>query len=405
MISTELQNALKIMIGSQEAEAMYIGSNLIWNSIPPVPYDSKIEYLQGTGTQYIDTLFKQKDIEKFAIKYYSDGYESPGYGNAMGCRQSSNNKEFQVTNYSSSISIGARNSSMGNDAHQINEIIYTGGNTISVNGTIKNIYNVITLTLDDTIVLFGIRQGGIPTQLENTKIYYVTLEGNGKKLELIPVRKDGVGYMYDKVSGQLFGNLGTNSFVLGPDIVEIEYLESSGGQYINTKYPIQNVGLSGSIKIQRTGNSGSELCYLGRTSLSGFSLQMDQNKGISLWVAGNPDKYLQSSNLYFDKNIHQIEFSIENNQMSLIIDNISFTESINPNYSTGYDGCLQLFAHNSNYKSEGRIYSCKFYYNNTLIYDFIPVRIGQVGYMYDKVSGQLFGNSGTGSFVLGPDKT
>jgi len=35
--------------------------------------------------------------------------------------------------------------------------------------------------------------------------------------------------MYDKVSGQLFGNLGTNSFVLGPDIVEIEYLESSGG--------------------------------------------------------------------------------------------------------------------------------------------------------------------------------
>ena len=36
--------------------------------------------------------------------------------------------------------------------------------------------------------------------------------------------------------------------------------------------------------------------------------------------------------------------------------------------------------------------------------DLIPVRVGQVGYMYDKVSGQLFGNVGTGDFGLGPDK-
>jgi hypothetical protein len=36
--------------------------------------------------------------------------------------------------------------------------------------------------------------------------------------------------------------------------------------------------------------------------------------------------------------------------------------------------------------------------------DLIPVRVGNVGYMYDKVSGKLFGNVGTGSFILGPDK-
>ena len=39
------------------------------------------------------------------------------------------------------------------------------------------------------------------------------------------------------------------------------------------------------------------------------------------------------------------------------------------------------------------------------IRDLIPVRVGNVGYMYDKVSRQLFGNSGTGDFILGPDKT
>jgi len=30
MINTDLENASKIMIGSQEAEAIYVGSNLIW---------------------------------------------------------------------------------------------------------------------------------------------------------------------------------------------------------------------------------------------------------------------------------------------------------------------------------------------------------------------------------------
>ena len=67
-----------------------------------------------------------------------------------------------------------------------------------------------------------------------------------------------------------------------------------------------------------------------------------------------------------------------------------------------------LFARDNNGTIErmitGRIYYCRFYDgNNNLIEDFIPVRVGQVGYMYDKVSHQLFGNSGTGNFILGPD--
>jgi hypothetical protein len=43
--------------------------------------------------------------------------------------------------------------------------------------------------------------------------------------------------------------------------------------------------------------------------------------------------------------------------------------------------------------------------NGKVVRDFIPVRVGQVGCMYDKVSGTLFYNQGTGAFVLGPDVT
>lgn len=51
----------------------------------------------------------------------------------------------------------------------------------------------------------------------------------------------------------------------------------------------------------------------------------------------------------------------------------------------------------------GNIYSAKIWQSGNLIFDFIPVRVGQSGFMYDKVSGQLFGNAGTGDFILGND--
>lgn len=50
-----------------------------------------------------------------------------------------------------------------------------------------------------------------------------------------------------------------------------------------------------------------------------------------------------------------------------------------------------------------KIYDVKIYVNDELVRRFIPVRIGQVGYMYDEVSGELFGNASIGNFTLGPD--
>jgi hypothetical protein len=65
-----------------------------------------------------------------------------------------------------------------------------------------------------------------------------------------------------------------------------------------------------------------------------------------------------------------------------------------------------------NYPSDGshtwrpqyfKCYGFKVYEANTLIMDLIPVRIDNIGYMYDKVSGKLFENQGSGNFILGQD--
>lgn len=53
--------------------------------------------------------------------------------------------------------------------------------------------------------------------------------------------------------------------------------------------------------------------------------------------------------------------------------------------------------------SRSSIVSLNIVKDSMTILDIIPVRVGNVGYMYDKVSGQLFGNSGTGNFILGND--
>lgn len=82
------------------------------------------------------------------------------------------------------------------------------------------------------------------------------------------------------------------------------------------------------------------------------------------------------------------------------------------NYGAGSPSALSMymFARHrqdngvGNY-SKAKIYYCKIWNGGALVRDFIPVRVGQVGYMYDKVSGELFGNSGSGSFTLGNDKS
>lgn len=72
------------------------------------------------------------------------------------------------------------------------------------------------------------------------------------------------------------------------------------------------------------------------------------------------------------------------------------------NYSQNIQ--LRLFGvHDANTYGKWRVYNFKLYRGTYLMMDLVPVRIGQVGYMYDQISGALYPNSGTGDFILGPD--
>lgn len=59
---------------------------------------------------------------------------------------------------------------------------------------------------------------------------------------------------------------------------------------------------------------------------------------------------------------------------------------------TGSNGCPEI-----------QIYSVKVWRRDVLVRDLIPVKSGTKGYMYDKISMRLFGNSGNADFILGPE--
>ena len=80
-------------------------------------------------------------------------------------------------------------------------------------------------------------------------------------------------------------------------------------------------------------------------------------------------------------------------------------------YNTGYS--LYLFALNTAgtmtfddiySDAEFYIHKAQIYNDEQLVFDSIPVRKNGKGYFYDKISGKLFGNAGTGEFILGPDR-
>ena len=179
-----------------------------------LPYDAEIEYLEGNGTQYINTLIIPTPSLMIRVKLMNvstTGFAIIGYGY-------SGNNRFSVHNYRSNcylVFLGAEIYA-GGKLNPNNIYEYEFGNFY-----IKDIPTGQVLTSSTPTTATGtdyIYLNGNPAHSNNRFYYFQAYDGGQLTLDLIPVRKGTVGYMYDRVSGELFGNKGTGAFVLGPDI-------------------------------------------------------------------------------------------------------------------------------------------------------------------------------------------
>lgn len=154
----------------------------------------------------------------------------------------------------------------------------------------------------------------------------------------------------------------------------------------------------------------------GVVGCSGFSVSTQLN-GSSLYKDGlyfTPSSYEQDNNAYANSNItysinylNDRKFRKNSTVVGSITDILSLASEqhyvgiffstnngVFPTKGTGNYG--------NNYFT-GAIYSFTITEYDQVVHNFIPVRIGSLGYMYDNISGKLLGNVGTGSFTLGPD--
>ena len=199
---------------------------------PVLPYDAEVEWLGIRQATYITTDYVPtgNDIV-IETKIGFIGYPTTSnyavwfaarsgatYRNYRILRSTDNNK-ILVGNYNTDSNATAITRTVENSVCTIKSEwgkITINGTEYALDTTNAGSENAAPFTIGD----IGLSRG------VNENIYYFKVyKGDVLKLDLIPVRVGQTGYLYDRVSRQLFGNGGTGNLVLGRDVITNEKLQ------------------------------------------------------------------------------------------------------------------------------------------------------------------------------------
>ena len=182
---------------------------------------------------------------------------------------------------------------------------------------------------------------------------------------------------------------------------ELEYLESSGTQYINTGV---SLGVNSTVFISATvqGKGDVGMVYSFDQDYNGSYMQdngsifrasgLGTNSSNSLVKTNVSSRWISTSSEF--TSVHTIGEETSSEYTSTRVDGLN-------NYITLFTAAAWNAA---NSRWSGRIYRCSISKNNTLVRNLIPAKrtSDNVLGLYDTVSGTLFTNAGSGTFIAGP---
>ena len=281
--------------------------------------------------------------------------------------------------------------------------------TISKNGTVAGTHTFTGTATNNLTFYLNSRHdlGGAPSQSSPSigRLYRFTVAG---VCDMIPARKRSNGHigMYDLVRRQFFESAGEGQFTMGklpilPDgYTQLEYLESTGTQYIDTGV-IPNQDTS----VELDGSIDGYGIFFGVRTAALVDISTIQGTSTGYWAMGyntSADAFgIKDSNRHVwfkNKNLQYMDGALKNNYTYA-----NFTAM----------GNAYLFAYNNNgavgYVINGtvRIYSCKIWAtaDSMLVRHLIPAKRNSdsvVG-MYDIMNDVFLTNQGTGEFVYGSE--
>lgn len=193
-----------------------------------LPYDAEVEYLESTGTQYINTVIKPGPNTRveavFAMTTFTANCGLFGARGAAAADSKSYNL-FIINNSGARVrwdwsGNGDYQTSQAETSTAATYVLGAAGGNITRDGTIVKAVSSSKTAIDYPLYVFNMNNVGSPfatgasARFWSVKIY----EGQTLVFDAIPVRKGTVGYLYDRVTRRLFGNAGTGAFTYGNDL-------------------------------------------------------------------------------------------------------------------------------------------------------------------------------------------
>lgn len=381
---------------------------LLYEPLTDIPLGFKeVEYLQSSGTQYIDLGFVVDSNKKVELGFSAASNQEAKV--PTGVYDGTNWTYIVYTfgsnglvtfNNSTSNTLGSFNTSKHDVSVDYKNLTYTyDGVSNTLSGTPRD----YTLNL----ILFGRNNRGTPDAFFNgLKVYYLRAYDNGVLIrDMVPCLDTfSVPCMYDKVEGKTYYNLGTGDFTYGHTIKPVEYLESSGTQYIDTGYKPTNTTGHYMIMSYNTVNNSVPFGTMvsGNGVVGPYYASTSSNTG--WWTRwGSTEPYASFTVTANTK--YSVYINYNNDRVSRV-DNTILSNNL-PSFTEGAYGNLTLFRRNYSAAYAyftGKIYCYQMTDGTNLVRDMIPVKDENgVGYMFDKITHTLFANAGTGSFVVGSE--
>ena len=261
-------------------------------------------------------------------------------------------------------------------------------------------------------------------EAEDSVYTYITSfkEKYNKKLV---IQKDELKYIVDKVSDtekKLFEELNVKSLLLPIQYQQVEYIESTGIQYIDTKIvPETHPDLYVEIKGNYTKIVDTDQFIFGSNKITGPYVLMGQsfkygNNGfISQMGGGGTEKTLSAA----DTNNHVFCLNIKLSQAAIDSKIVELSKNINGISYTYYIFTKNKYNNEPSSLANFKMYYCNISENSIKIRTFIPCYTtttvtnvdgeicneGTAG-LYDLVEGKFYTNKGDktkGDFVCGPE--
>lgn len=186
---------------------------------------------------------------------------------------------------------------------------------------------------------------------------------------------------------------------------ELEYIESTGTQYINTGLSMPN-GYVAKMKVRMTATSANAQAVIGAIDDSSpyHRNYFAALQNLSKWNVGAYDDLACGSAISVGKD-YELEISTVHGNVYCKVDGVA--QSIGtPSAATRSAKNIYLFDVNYPYPMPAnmRMYYCQIFDNaGNLVRDYVPavrVRDNAIG-LYDRVGEKLYTNAGTGQFVIG----